>query len=396
MVEPLTHADLPSPRGFVRRSTASRRVVVSAAFVGALAIASHSARADEPTPVPKAEASGAASPKKTSSLSWARLEGTESCIGTHDLAQRVEALLRRAAIVSAADADLSIEGRVEKKTPRGYRATIVVAKSSGDIVGKRELVSDETDCHALDEPVSLAIALMIDPDALSPAPPEKPISKPIEPPVLPPKIIVHETTKTVYVPVAAKPGPAKRPFRFEGYVGGIVGLGLTPIGGGGIAGIVLDPPKFIPIEGTGSLLASEKSTPRLALAGQSKATTGTIRFWRVEGSAYLCPLAGNKGLFQGALCAGGQAGFVASSGSGFVASSSSVRPLLNGAARGRLGIWAFPMSLTVGATLSVPIIKDSYVYTAPDGARKTLFEAAPVGGTFDLSIGFKFPDPAPK
>lgn len=372
------------------RSLRYRRFFGALAFALSLGVAAAPTRADDAAPKP-ADHGG----KKTSSLSWTRLEGAESCIGTHDLAQRVEALLHRQAIVSAADADLSIEGRVEKKSPKGFRSTIVVAKSSGDIVGKREIASDEPDCRALDEPVSLAMALMIDPEAaLGPAPaPEPP--KPVEPPKPPePKVIVKE--HTVYVPVPTKPAPKKRPYRFEGYVSGAAGLGITPFGGGVMTGAVLDPPWFVPFEVNGSLLLAEKSTPSFVPLGETKSRVGTIRFWQVEGSAYVCPLAGFRGLFQGALCAGGQAGFLASSGSGFVKNDASLRPLVNGALRGRIGIWAFPFSFTVGATFSVPLIRDTFLYRDASGADKQLFRSAPVAGMFDLSIGFKFPDPSPR
>ncbi|MBL8739883.1 MAG: hypothetical protein JNK04_02280, partial [Myxococcales bacterium] len=82
------------------------------------------ARADEPA-------------AKTSSLSWTRLTGAESCTGTIEVAKQVEALLGRPAIVSAATAELSIEGRVERTVDGRFRATIVVAKNTGEIVGSR-------------------------------------------------------------------------------------------------------------------------------------------------------------------------------------------------------------------------------------------------------------------
>lgn len=374
----MTRARLPS--------SCAVPLLVGAATLPLVVLATD-ARADDAAAAAKAE------PKKTSSLSWARLEGAETCIGTHDLALRVEGLLHRHAIVSAAEADLSIEGRVEKM-PKGFRATIVVAKSSGDIVGKREIESQEPACRALDEPVALAVALMIDPEgALAPPPETRPPDPPPAPPA-PPKVIVKE--HTVYVPVPVKPAPKRRLYRFEGYVGGIVGLGITPFGGGIMAGAVLDPPWFVPFEVTSSLLLAERSTPSVVPQGASAATTGKLRFWQLEGSAYVCPLAGHRGAFQGALCAGGQAGFVASSGSGFVRDDARLRPLLSGALRGRAGLWFFPLSLTIGATLSVPVVRDTYLYRDAAGAEKKLFESAPVAGLFDLSVGFKFPEPTPK
>jgi hypothetical protein len=332
-----------------------------------------------------ARADGASPPaktgEKTSSLSWTRQGGADGCIGTHDLAQRVEAILHRGAIVSAAAADLSIEGHAETKSPKGYRAVIVVADGRGERLGKRELVTDDADCRALDEPVSLAIALMIDPDALTRPPPDH--VDPPPPPPPDPKIIVKE--KTVYVPVE-KPAPDKpsKPYRFEGYLGGVTGLGATPIGGGAIAGAMLDPPWFGAFEATLSLIESTKSFP---------SSESRMQFWRLEGSAYFCPLAGNLGLFQGSLGAGGQAGFVASSSNGPDAQKERVDPLVNVAIRGRAGLWIHPITITLGATFSVPILRATYSYTSALDGSRVLFEAAPVGGTFDLSIGVKLPEP---
>jgi hypothetical protein len=360
-----------------RRRRASRAPAIVAALVVVVTAPRPEARAEEPT-------------KKTSSLSFTRLEGAESCIGTHDLAQRVEGLLHRHAVVSAAEADLSIEGRAEKRSPKGFRATIVVAKSSGDIVGKREIETEEADCRSLDEPLALAMALMIDPDALA-APPTEPEPKKPEPP--PPQVIVKERTVLVPVPVPEKPKKKKRRTFFEGYVSGVVGLGTTPVGGGVMTGAVVDPPWLVPLELSSSLLLAERSTPSYVAPGEARSRVGTLRFWQLEGALFACPLAGRRGLFFGALCAGGQAGFLASSGSGFAHDDAHLRPLVNAALRGRMGLWAFPFAITVGATGSVPFLRESFSYRTASGAEPVLFKSAPVAGLFDLSIGFKFPDP---
>jgi hypothetical protein len=357
-----------------------RRTSATAGAIFALAVALSSfvrprlASADEPAPAAPAK-------KETSSLSWTRrAEAGDACIGVHDLATKVEAILHRGAIVSAAEADLSIEGHVEKKAPKGWRADIDVAKSSGEKIGTRELTTDEADCHALDDTVSLAIALMIDPDALSS--PHPPDVEPTPPPP-DPKIIVRE--KTVYVPVE-KPAPPekkkKKPVHVEGYLGGAAGLGITPFGGGALSGIVVDPPWFGAFEATLSILESTRS-----LTGGDP----RMQFWRLEGSAYFDPLAGNIGLFEGSIGIGGQAGFVASSSNGADPENEHVHPLVGAAARGRAGLWIYPLTISLGATVSVPILRETYTTTAMDGTKSTVFDSAPVGGTFDLSLGVRFP-----
>lgn len=317
-------------------------------------------------------------PGKTSSLSWTRLAGAETCTGTIEIAKQVEALLQRPAIVSAATAELSIEGRVEPTADGRFRATIVVAKTTGEIVGSRELETHGEACGELDEPASLAMALLIDPDALSRPRIEKKDPPPIvNDPLIGPKVIVTP-------PVA----PAETPLRFEGYLGAYAAIGLVPFAGGLIAGVAIDPPFWGAFEGNAALTLNSEGVD---------GTEASADFWHFQVSGYYCPLAGNIGLFQGALCGGGQVGFIATSSSGFADDQERVRPVVNGALRGRIGVWPAPFSFTAGATLGVPIIRDAYLYTDPSGARRTLWESLPIEGGFDLSIGFKFPadKPAP-
>lgn len=337
---------------------------------GLASIAQH-ASAQAPTAEPNT---------KTSSLSWTRLDGAESCTGTIEIAKQVEALLQRPAIVSAATAELSIEGRVERTIDGRFRATIVVAKNTGEIVGSRELETHGEVCSELDEPASLAMALLIDPEALS----RPRVEKKDGPPRVDSDPLIRE--KIVIVERPAATPPAEMPLRFEGYLGGYAALGLVPFGGGLIAGVAIDPPFWGAFEGNATLTLNTEGI---------EDTGASVDFWHFQVSGYYCPLAGHVGLFQGSLCGGGQAGFVATSTTGFASEEEHVRPVVNGAFRGRIGIWPAPFSFTAGATLGVPIIRDAYLYTDAAGAQRTLWEALPVEGGFDLSIGFKFPADKP-
>jgi hypothetical protein len=64
---------------------------------------------------------------QTSSLSWVELPGAEACGGAAALAKPVEQRLGRAALVSPAQADLSIEGRAEREGDH-FRAVLVLAE----------------------------------------------------------------------------------------------------------------------------------------------------------------------------------------------------------------------------------------------------------------------------
>jgi len=99
---------------------------------------------------------------RTSSLSWVRLEGAESCVASAGLAQAVERQLQRDVFVSAADAALAVEGRVERG-PEQWRAVINIVGGDGRSLGERSLVSAEESCAELGEMAAVTIALMIDP-----------------------------------------------------------------------------------------------------------------------------------------------------------------------------------------------------------------------------------------
>jgi hypothetical protein len=162
-----------------------------------------------PTSVATAqEASGV-----TSSLSWVRLPGTDSCIAGRELGQRVERRLGRAVFTSTSRADLAVEGRVEHLPGRrGFRATIVATRHDGTTVGEKVLSA--TDCSQLDDEVVLVMALMIDPDATGEEPPHKD-----ETPASAPRIDIVE------VQGPERPSP---PWRGHVLVGSGLSVGLLP------------------------------------------------------------------------------------------------------------------------------------------------------------------------
>src|SRR5437762_12901629 len=82
--------------------------------------------------------------KATSSRSWVRLPGAESCISTPDLGARIEKHLGRAVLVSPSIADVSIEGRVETVgagAARKFKVVVGGARRDGTTIGTREMTS---------------------------------------------------------------------------------------------------------------------------------------------------------------------------------------------------------------------------------------------------------------
>ena len=118
-----------------------------------------------------------------------------SCIATQALARSVEERLGRHVFVSAAEADVSVEGRIEKRSAGGWHSVITIRDGKGALLGTRELDRPDASCDAMNEPLALVIAVMIDPEAK--------LSSASSPPPLPPP--------TPAPAPAPAPAPVRRP-----------------------------------------------------------------------------------------------------------------------------------------------------------------------------------------
>lgn len=333
----------------------------------------------------RAQDGAGAVPPRTSSLSWVRLPGAEGCIGTHALASAVETRLRRTVFVSASAADVSVEGRVERtSSPRGWRAVVAMSDAHGAALGERTLESAEPSCGALDEPLALVVAVMIDPDAaLAPAPPAVPAPPPTAAPPAPrepePRVVVR--TRRVVVRERA---PAAR-WRFDLLGRVAVAAGYMPGISPGLSGAsVVEPPGFLPIE---LELALFPTATARSSDGAFEARLGLL----VAGALLCAPTLGGERLrAQG--CAGLEAGVLQARGVGADVSLEDERAVVQLAARARAILRVVgPFVVQASASLVVPLRRDRFVVRDADGAAHAIFEPAPVGGTFDLGAGLSFP-----
>ena len=112
----------------------------------------------------------AAEPAPTGSyaLSWVRAEGAEDCPTGRVVAAEVERRLGRAVFDVNAERSFEVEVTRFGKT---YRSDVFVRDAAGKTVGHRLLQSDEPGCSPLVNATSLAIALVIDPEAATREPP---------------------------------------------------------------------------------------------------------------------------------------------------------------------------------------------------------------------------------
>lgn len=188
--------------------------------------ASTAPAAQTPTPAPTAIP---APTTQSYALSWVRGDGAEECPNSRWLAKEVERRLGRP--VFDIDAERSIE--VEVLLLGGqYRSEMYVRDGSGHVLGHRSLQGDEPGCAALANAVALAIALVIDPEALSrqqkpasssaefetPRPPDPP--PPPAPAAAPVAAVCPKPAPPPAPPASSRPASFTRTFfSFRGWLG---------------------------------------------------------------------------------------------------------------------------------------------------------------------------------
>jgi hypothetical protein len=311
---------------------------------------------------------------RTSSLSWIRLPGAETCVSTQDLARDVEQRLGHPIFVSPSEADVSVEGHIEQNGGApGWHAVLVLRDANGASLGTRELRRADASCDTMRAPLALVIVVMIDPEAAlrgheTPAPP---------PPPPQPVVIEKLVPVLVRVPEPAPPGPPAA-WHLDtggsliGSVGLLPGPGIGPFGGG----ILVPPRQFFGAEVYGAAWLDQNVS----------AGSGSATFWFGYVGGGLCPLILRGHRFDGFGCASGQLGYLASYGPSGTPNQAQVH--LAGALelRGTLHI-AGPFTARAGAMLVVPLIRNQFVY----GENAPLFRMAPVAATADLGLGVAFP-----
>lgn len=316
------------------------------------------------------------------------------------MARAVETILRRQALAPASRADLVIEARVERVPGRRrFRAVIEIADPEGVVIGSRTIESSGDDCRKLDEPVALAIALMIDPEAITR--PGPPIAAP-EPP--PPITAVVRDVMLVPVPVLVTPREAPPPRSSEEPWIGVaaapsLALGLVPGAGVGVrVGVEIGPPAVRALDG----VTWAPSSIRVGLgvhAGaetiddDASAASASLDFTAILPRLELCPTtAWIDARLAVTPCVAVDAGALTWTGEDFdTAADGGAEPFvgLGPVVRGRV-VLAGPLAVEVGAAAITPFVRDRFVFGRASGANALAHQVSPVGATFDagLHLGF--------
>lgn len=331
---------------------------------------------------------------KTSSLSWLRMPGADKCVATQPLARAVEERLGRAVFVSASQADLSVEGRIEKRPAGGWHAVITVRDASGKTLGTRELDRPDASCDAMTEPLALVVAVMIDPDAAlrpkpapspGPATEPAPIATPAPAPAPAPIPEAPLQSPSADRPAPPPPRPPSDPWRFEGGVQATLNHGLAPslAPGGGVQAI-LYPPGGVPI--------GFRGYTTLFLPTEAEKDGARATFDMIYGGGTICPTLRLRVSLLG--CLGGQLGLLrprsetANRGIG-----EELLPILNAVAELRLHVpLVAPIAAAAGVSAGLPILRPEVRYQRSNGAGSDrLHKAEPYMLTADVGIGFFFP-----
>jgi hypothetical protein len=307
----------------------------------------------------------------TYALGWNRMPGAESCIGAGTLARGVEALLGRPAWVAASAADVQIEGYVEKRAATGWHAHLVVSDAKGVVLGQRDVANEETACASLDQPLTLMLALILDPRLLiSSEPNAAPPLAPIAPPARSP------------VPPIEPPAPKSDELRGEAQMGVAVAGGILP---GVATGLAVNQGLRVGsswIEIGGTLFAPRESNVGSGRGASFSLLALTGRF---------CPFAIQETGFLVLACGGVGTGLLVGQGFGFDRSEHLWRPVLmasvslEGSARIAGRFWA-------GARLGgvLPVLREQFIFHSASSREVEVFRMNPVGGTAEVTLGIRF------
>jgi hypothetical protein len=312
--------------------------------------------------------------KRTSSLAWVRLEGAEACIAGSALARRVEERLRRKVFVSAADADISVEGSIGRDPKGGFRAVLRVTARDGTVLGSRDVETRSPRCDAIDEKLALIVSVLIDPDPSDDEPaPDAAAPSP------PPPVVERERVVIVHDPAPTK----VEEWRFELTVAATGLAGLQPGVGLGLApSVLLHPPRFWGVLIGGGFAASTTSDVVRGASAEASLADGVLA---------LCPLDAAKGPVEATACAGALVGALRSRGVGFDTTASTSSVVAGPLAAGRVTLAiAGPAVAYLAANLVVPLAHAEIGYRTPAG-EGTLFRTSSVAGVGELGVGVRFP-----
>lgn len=301
-------------------------------------------------------------------LVWERGIGASECLDAADLTARVEARLQREVFVEEG-ADLRVVGRIEARPAGGFLVRLVLELDGAEI-GTREITSDRSECHRLDESLAVVLALFVDVsrDDIALALPNEPSQAAVD-----------------------APSASPRTEGDSGWEGGArieasVGAGTLPDAAWGLRLLAwLRPRGPLSIEvDAGHTLDSSRSLG----ASTPARVTASVRWLGAAG----CLDASLIEWLELGGCVRAELGTIAARGSGFDRPSAGEIPWIAGVVGTRLRARvAGPLEVTIGVELVIPFVRDHFVAEVEAGTRVIAHAPDPVGIRAGIGIGFGVP-----
>lgn len=335
-------------------------------------------------------ASGQPSETGNAALNWSRLPGAEACPDLAELARRIAAHLKRDAFASPTKATVLVDASIQPVDP-GFLVRIVLSSRDQATPGERALTSRAPDCNEAVDSAALAIALMLDPEALTrtepPAPtPEPSASPPATAASAAPALPVVEPAKPAPVAFATPPSEITPRRRVPGPMQ--------------LAAGTLGSHDQVPGTSFGVLAGLRRVNHSRSLGvdlGLTYLVPRRLEMRTDTGGRFSLLAAGLSGVWSPwrsppmvlSLLAGPQVGRMFASGFGFTRSNRDVSSwLVSGTLECEL---AFALSdrseLLLRLGLGVPFWRDTFEASVFQGTV-TILEPAPFFGTFKMAVAF--------
>lgn len=343
-------------------------------------------------------------------LNWLRLSGAEDCLSAAELADKVEVRVGRTLFVATTEAELFVDGSVTgvvRRDASGHASgrlfdiKLQVSRPGGEVLGERVLQIEGESCAAIDDAVSLVIAVTLYPRsslvvAGIPLEPTTAASlhslfgdEPTDPdPSSLPSTVAFERAVRSQPKRKAKSLPA---VEGSGAVSGVQ-LSIDAIGAGEVGQLPdvrfavggyfrVFPRSLMPVEaGAAYYLTSTDAVPE----------GGSVRFELMTVSLTGCPWTFLSKDLRG--CLGLEGGILGATPRNLaVTARRTIDPVLNiiFAAIYRPQIVG-PLHLRAGLTVGVPVLQHEFLYQARDGSSATLFQTSQIQGRADLGLGMSF------
>jgi hypothetical protein len=306
----------------------------------------------------------------TATLTVKRAPGAEQCLDAPALAQAVDTRLGRSAFAGASP-ELRVTVTLERIPDGVWRAQLLLEDATGQALGRRELVSAEPSCAALDPSLALVVALLVDAPPAPPVEPPPPTDTSTAPPPRPPL----PPPTPIRIPRA--PPEPEEPWRFGAALSAALSLGWLPsFSPGASLALSAEPPRLPELVAFAQFFAPRRTES----AGENGVVVSLMR----AGLA-VCPSLYRGSSVRIAACVGQTVGRVSARAFGFdenrrsadLAYAVEVGGLLQVSLVGPLVFRAFS-----GAEM--PLSRNVYV-SGPE--RAVLFRSSPVAARGEIGLG---------